>query len=91
MKRIMNDVAVQTLLYTTPKQQQIKIVDLEVHPAYDDTKKETVYEGENDLNSWNWSKILKSKIVGWYTETCRVGESEGTRLVIEICTKQDTY
>lgn len=92
MKRIPQSIAVTTLTYGAHSDQSIKIIDLDVFPTNDNTKKEVVYDGFiGALVSYKYAKMMHSKVVGWHTETCKVGNGMGTCLVVEICTKQDSY
>lgn len=92
MKRVPQSIAVTTLTYGAHPDQPIKIVDLDVFPACEDTKREVVYDGFiGTLVSYRYAKIMHSKVFGWHIETCKVGDRMGTCLVVEICTKQDSY
>jgi hypothetical protein len=82
MKRIANNLAVQTLLYTVAKQQEIIIRDYEnsllQHSAYKE-----VYRGENYLIGPQYARINYSKI--------RKIEAIDNALVISICTRDEQY
>jgi hypothetical protein len=59
MKRIAQDVAIETLTYVLNPTQPVIIIDRK--NMYDDG--EMVFQGEvSELNSYEYSKILKSKI-----------------------------
>lgn len=96
MKRIWNDVPLQSLLYTVPGDTLIRIKDIKHHPAFVDKNNPdnytVVYEGEaKGFSGSQYWKAGASKIVDTEIITSAYGNGTGVWLVLSICTSEDTY
>ena len=90
MKRIMNDVAVQTVCYTISGNQKIRIIDYETD--YDCTFRKNgkvvfdgvLYNGSgDDLSNWKYTKYMESKVHGI--------SLDGDTIVFDVFTKFESY
>lgn len=85
MKRVANDVAVQTICYTIGGFTKIRIVDY--HSDWDLFRKENgeiVFEGEaSNFYGWKYHKISRSKV--------RDTSIDGDTIVFAIATVFDEY
>lgn len=90
MKRIMNDVAVQTVCYTISGKQKIRIVDYE--NEYDCTFRKNgkvvfdgvLYDGSgDDLHNWKYIKYRESKVHGISLDV--------DTIVFDVFTKYEEY
>lgn len=90
MKRIPQNIAVQTLSYILRPNQLIRIVDFpNLYDCSENINGEVVFDDEvSCLNSWKYGKILSSKI----HEILPRHNVHGTNyIVVKICTSVDEF
>ena len=90
MKRITNDVAVQTLLYTVPSNIEVRIVDIDHHLVPSTERWEElenpggeIFTVDDILHNWENIKIAKAKI--------RRTAVNNNHLLLVIDTKVEEY
>lgn len=95
MKRVANDVAVQTLLYTVSPQQLVRIVDYPSFYAYSYRKNGVIVFDDNNcgmsktsLDDYKVYRASRSKILGTKIEINMHGNPI---LIISVCTEEEQY
>ena len=86
MKRIANNVALATILYTVGGYQKIRIVD-SLSPINGGTPSECLYEGlKKDIYKVDGYKYYK-----WERSAVYTTEIDGDTLVFRLCMRWDKY